>query len=73
MKLGLRDIDWEQVGAELACGDDHDQIAFFKSFLKECQSWGTRYQVETQFAMINDKLTDEEREALKMISYTAGE
>ena len=69
MKLGFV-TNWEYVGALLAQSDDNDQAAFFKAFLKECKSWGTSYQVETQLAFINGKLTEDEREMLKMLSYT---
>lgn len=67
MRLGLRDIDWAQVGAELAQGDDNNQIEFFKSFVKECLSWGTAHQVEMQLCFINRKLTPKERETLAML------
>ncbi len=69
MKQGLRDIDWAQAGAELARGDDNDQTEFFKAFIKEANSWGTRHQVEMQLAYVNGKLTKEERETLGMLSY----
>lgn len=70
MRLGLRkDIDWSYVGAKLAQDDDDSQVEFFKAFLKECGTWGTRFQVETQFASINIMLTEDEREALRMLSY----
>jgi len=70
MRHGIqKDPDWEYLAALLADGDDNDQVAFFKAFLKECSSWGTRLQVENQFAFINGKLTDAEKEAFSMISY----
>ena len=69
MKLGLVDVDWGHIGAVLAHGDDNDQAAFFKAFVKECGAWGTRLQVERQLAFVNLKLTKDERETLSMISY----
>ncbi len=69
MKLGIRDVDWEQVGAMLAQSDDNDQAAFFKSFVKECNTWGTMHQVEMQLAGVNQKLTQEEKQTLGMIGY----
>ena len=72
MRLGLQDVDWAYVGAELARDDDHMQTKFFKGFIKECLSWGTKYQVESQLACVNRKLTLEERELLSMLSYIEG-
>ena len=69
MKFGLKDMDWEYVGALLANGDDDDQAKFLKAFIKECNSWGTTHQVQKQLASVNRKLTPEEREALSMLSY----
>ena len=70
MKLGLvKEIDWEYIGAILAQSDDNKQAEFFKAFIKECNSWGTRLQVESQLACVNLKLTKEERETLSMLSY----
>ena len=44
MRLGItKETDWSYVGALLAHDDDHAQIEFFKSFVKECKSWGTEY------------------------------
>lgn len=70
MKLGIRDIDFEYVGALLAQSDDVEQAKFFKAFVKECNSWGTRHQVEMQLAGVNHKLTKEEKETLSMIGYS---
>ena len=71
MKNGItHGIDWKLVGAQLANLGDEEQADFFKAFIKECNGWGTRYQVESQFAAINAKLTDEEREQFSMIGYT---
>lgn len=70
MRLGIRNvIDWGEVGAMLAQRNDEDQIAFFKAFVKECNSWGTNHQVEQQLACINIKLTPEEISTLSMITY----
>lgn len=69
MRLGLRDIDWQQVGAQLAQSSDDEQAEFFKAFVKECNTWGTRYQVEMQLAGVNQKLTTEEKQTLGMIGY----
>ena len=72
MKFGLKDMDWEYAGALLAHEDDNNQAKFLKSFIKECNSWGTHYQVEMQLAHINHLLTPEERETLSMLSYEEG-
>ena len=72
MKKGLKEYtkdDWEYKGAELARSSDNEQAAFFKAFLAECNSWGTHFQVEKQFAWLNIKLTKEEREQLSMITF----
>ncbi len=69
MHFGMKDVDWAYMGALLARGNDDNQASFLKSFLKECNSWGTDYQVQQQLASINLKLTDKEREQLSMLSY----
>lgn len=69
MRLGLQDIKWEYIGAKLATADDNKQAAFLKAFVKECLSWGTRYQVGVQLAGVNHLLTSEEREVLSQITY----
>ena len=69
MKLGIRDIDFEYVGALLAQSDDVEQTKFFKAFVKECNSWGTQHQVEMQLAGVNQNLTGDERDTLSMIGY----
>ena len=69
MRIGLSEPDWGYIGAVLARGDGNDQEAFFKAFVKECNTWGTRLQVERQLAYVNLKLTKDERETLSMISY----
>jgi len=71
MRMGIKkDVDWEYLGAVLAQDGDDNQAAFLKSFLKECKSWGTNHQVELQLACVNRLLTEDEKEALKMLSYT---
>lgn len=70
MHRGKSLIDWERAGAELAELTSEEQVLFFKAFLKECLSWGTRLQVEQQFAGINSELTADEREALSMLGYS---
>ena len=68
MKLGLRkDVDWTYVGAMLARADDDDQAELFKAFVKECLTWVTHHQVESQLAGVNLKLSAVERETLSMI------
>ena len=70
MRAGIRtSIDWSLVGAELAQDDDCAQVEFFKAFLKECQTYGTRHQTEMQLMSINQKLTDEEKELIATIAY----
>jgi len=70
MKLGIiNEIDWKYVGALLANEDEEKQINFFKSFVSECKSWGTTYQIGIQLAEICQKLTNEEKEILSQITY----
>jgi len=70
MKQGIiTEIDWSYIGAMLARSDDEEQTKFFKAFVKECQSWGTHYQVEFQLAGVNQNLTKEERDVLSMLGY----
>ena len=69
MRLGLQDLDWKYVGAVLARQDDGAQVDFLRGFLAECKTWGTRIQVEQQFAAVNSELTNEECDALAMLSY----
>ena len=61
-------IDWEAAGAMLARQSDVEQVAFLRSFLRECRSWGTSLEVEYQLASVNDQLTVEERDTLRMLS-----
>lgn len=71
MKQGIiTEIDWEYIGAVFANEGDDNQSKFFKSMLKEMNSWGTSHQVELQLAYINGELTKKERDQLKMLSYT---
>jgi hypothetical protein len=69
MRMGLRDIDWSQVGAQLAQSGSDEQTEFFKSFVKECLTWGTNHQVEQQLAAVNVELTVEERRVLSMLGF----
>lgn len=70
MRMGMRaDADWQYVGALLAQANSDDQVAFFRAFVRECESWGTRLQVEQQLAFVNRMLTSRERETLSMIGY----
>jgi hypothetical protein len=69
MRLGLMEFDWAYIGAALARGDDKEQSDFLKGFIKECLTWGTAFQVEQQLAAVNMKLTKQERETLKMLSF----
>ena len=70
MKMGIRkDVDWEYLGALLAQCDDDEQALFLKSFVKECNSWGTSYQVKMQLAGVNALLSKDEKEMLSMIGY----
>jgi len=69
MKLGLQELSWSYIGALLANQSDNEQSEFLKAFLKECLTWGTRFQVEQQLACVNHKLSSEERGLLGMLSY----
>jgi len=69
MQRGTHDFGWKHLGALLANSDDQDQTDFLKAFLKECKSWGTHMQIESQLAGVNAKLTSEERQMLAMLSY----
>ena len=73
MKKGLKEIgkgDWEFKGATLARADHHEQTAFLKAFVKECNSWGTNLQVQSQLAWVNNELSKEEKEILSMITFS---
>jgi len=72
MRLGLTETNWSYVGAVLAQSDSGEQLEFFRAFVKECKSWGTRQQVEKQLAMVNADLTPDEREILAMLGYKGG-
>jgi hypothetical protein len=42
MRQGIfKEIDWQLMGARLANEGDIEQVAFLKSFIKECLSWET--------------------------------
>ena len=69
MRIGIQNTDWGYVGAVLAGSDDREQAEFFKSFAKECKSWGTKHQVDMQLLAIRDLLTKDEREVISAISY----
>jgi hypothetical protein len=69
MRIGLQEPDWDYIGSVLARTDDIGQIKFFKAFVKECETWGTEYQIGSQLAGVNHNLTDEEKEILGMIGY----
>jgi len=70
MRLGIsKEIDWKYVGALLANESDKEQASFLKGFVKECNGWGTRLQVEYQLAVVNHLLTKDEKETLSMLSY----
>lgn len=74
MRCGIRkEIDWEYVGATLANSGDDEQALFIKAFIKECKSWGTRFQIEQQFASVNNKLDDDEKYLLGVISFNGDE
>ena len=62
-------VDWSLIGATLANCNAEEQAQFLKAFVKECNSWGSHYQVESQLASVNLALTVEERETLSMLSY----
>jgi hypothetical protein len=67
MRFGLRDFDWDSVGALLARADSREQAEFFRAFVKECLTWGTRLQVEKQLGYVNQNLSKEEKETLSML------
>jgi len=70
MKHGIiTEINWKYIAAVLANEGDDVQSDFFKSFVAECKTWGTSYEVQTQLASINAKLTKDEKELLGMITY----
>ena len=73
MKFGLQELDWAYIGSVLAHQSDDEQSQFLKAFIKECLSWGTRFQVEQQLAFVNHKLTSDERDILGMLSYNEPE
>ena len=68
MKQGIA-YQWEFLGSVLANEDSAEQIKFFKAFLKEMTTWGTTFQQQTQLCWINEKLTDDEKDIIKMLGY----
>lgn len=68
-RIGLAEPDWAYIGAVLGRADDNAQAEFFKSFVKECLSWGTAMQVERQLCFVNGKLTAKEKDTLGMLVY----
>ena len=69
MGKGVVSLDWEYLGALLAQSDGDNQAVFVKSFIKECKSWGTNFQVQQQLGYINQKLTKDEKEVMSMWGY----
>ena len=70
MKKGIiTEIDWEFIGAQLAVEDDEIQAKFFKSFIKEINSFETHFQGQQQLSSINFKLNKKEKEDLSMLTY----
>lgn len=70
MKRGIMtEIDWKYIAAVLANEGEDKQSDFFKSFVAECNTWGTTHQVQMQMANINAKLSEDEKEMLSMIGY----
>jgi len=73
MRHGLmKDPDWEYIGALLADAEVAEQVLFFTGFVKECNAWGTRIQIERQLVEINLKLSQGERSVLQAIGYEEG-
>lgn len=62
-------FDWQYLGALLANKSATVQAEFFKSFLKEMQTWETCWQTQQQLSAINIDLTKKERELLSYITY----
>lgn len=69
MKQGLI-IDYQTVAALLANESDEEQVAFFKTFLKELKGvCRTNYNAEMQLAGVNRQLTDDEKELIGMLGF----
>lgn len=68
-RIGLNPVDWKHVGAVLANSGSDEQLDFFRSFIKETQSWGTKHQIHMQLAEVNKDLTEEERDIISMLGY----
>lgn len=70
MKKGIMtEIDWEFIGAQLAVEDDEAQSKFFKSFIKEINSFETHFQGQQQLSSINFRLSKKEKKDLAMLTY----
>jgi len=69
MRQGIA-YSWEFLGAALANESDGEQTKFFKSFIKEMDSWNcSNYQKQKQLAWVNEKLTNHERDLLGMLGF----
>ncbi len=62
-------IDSELAGALVASSDDFEQAKFFKGFVKEIMSWPTHIGGEMQLMCVNKRLTTEERDLLRNLTY----
>lgn len=69
-RKGILSLDWELIAAVLAEENSDEQTKFFKSFVKECKTWGTNLQIEMQLAHVNKGLSSDEKKTLSMISFT---
>lgn len=69
MKYGLAEIDWGYIGAILARGDDEQQATFFKAFCSEIRKYPTHHCQEMQLMAVRNRLTEQEREQLSVLSY----
>ena len=70
MRKGIMtEIDWEFIGSQLAVEDGEVQSKFFKSFIKEINSFETHFQGQQQLSSINSKLSKQEKEDLAMITF----
>ena len=69
-KFGIS-IDWLILGADLALQSDKEQGVFFRGFIKELlRQCGSYLAAEKQLAWVNDKLSTEEKELLRMLCYS---
>ena len=71
MKMGLKgESDWTgSLAVMLARAGDNVQADFFHAFVAECLSWGY-LNAESQLAMVNAKLSGDEKALLSMLGYT---